>query len=135
MQKITIIFILFTIFCAKQTKADQLAWITETQAKKAVEFLKTQKKVILHCACCDKDPKKKVKIKNIVYRHPKMAGEVQKDYYQVFVTIKVDGKWKEVGLDLAYVHIQKGKKAFCLGKELGFDCDPCIEPFSWKAEK
>lgn len=132
MRKITFIFTLFILFFTTQTKADQLAWITEAQAQKATEFLKTQKKVILYCACCDNDPKQKVKIKNIVYRHPKMGGQVQKDYYQVFVMIKVDGKWKEVGLDLAYVHIKKGKEAFCLGKELNFKCAPCTEPFAWK---
>lgn len=132
MQKITLILSFLILILALPSKADQLAWITEAQAQKATEFLKTQKKVILHCACCDNDPKQKVKIKNIVYRHPKMGGQVQKEYYQVFVTIKVDGQWKEVGLDLAYVHIKKGKNTACLGKELKFDCDPCTEPFAWK---
>lgn len=113
-------------------KADQLAWITKTQAEKAVEFLQKHKQVILHCACCDNDPKEKVKIKNITYRHPTMAGEEQTDYYQVFVTVKVNGKLEEIGLDLAYVHIKQGKEAHCLGKVLSFECDPCIEPFAWK---
>lgn len=130
--KITFIALALLIFTLPSLKADQLAWITEAQAKKAVEFLQKHKKVILHCACCDKDPKEKVKIKNITYRHPEMGGKVQKDYYQVFVTIKIEGEWKEIGLDLAYVHIKQGKEAHCLGKVLGFECDPCIEPFAWK---
>lgn len=128
-----ILFVFITLlFLSTQSRADQLAWISEAQAKKAVEFLKNHKQVILYCACCDNEPKEKVKIKNITYRHPEMGGKVYKEYYQVFVTIKLDGKWQEVGLDLAYVHIKKAKKAYCLGKELDFECDPCTEPFSWK---
>ena len=129
---LTLIILLGLTFINNKLRADQLAWITEEQAQKAVEFLKTQKQAILYCACCDNDPKQRVKIKNITYRHPKMGGEVQKGYYQVFVTAKVDGKWQEIALDLAYIHIKKGKKAYCLGKELGFECDPCTEPFAWK---
>lgn len=127
-----LMLIFLLMFFAPNLKADQLAWISKEQAEKAVAFLKKNKRVILHCACCDNDPKDKFKIKNITYRHPTMGGEEQKGYYQVFVTIKVNGEWEEVGLDLAYVHVKQGSKAHCLGTVLGFECDPCIEPFAWK---
>ncbi len=127
-----LLFLCLLLVFTHTVKADQLAWITKEQAAKAVTFLQKHKKVILHCACCDNDPKEKVRIKNITYRHPTMAGEEQKDYYQVFVTIKVNGKWEEIGLDLAYVHIKQDREAHCLGKVLGFECDPCTEPFAWK---
>lgn len=127
-----VLILAILLLASKSLKADQLAWITESQAKQATELLKTQNKIILYCACCDNDPKQKVKIKNVVYRHPKINGKEQKEYYQVFVTAKINGEWQEVALDLAYVHIKKGKEAHCLGKELNFECDPCTEPFSWK---
>jgi hypothetical protein len=133
MKKFHLFLVLFliSIFFATQAKADQLAWITKSQAKKAVKYLKKQKEVILFCGCCDNDTKDKVSISAVSYRHPTMGGEVQKDYYEVFITVYEDGQMKEISLDLAYVYVNKKQQAACLGLELGFECDPCSDPFAW----
>lgn len=132
MKKVTFIFVVLLFLGIVNAKADQLAWITKAQAQKAVKLLKKQRWLVLYCACCDGDEKKKVKIKNVTYRHPLMQGKPQKEYYTVVVTAKIDGKWKEMELDLAYAHVKKKRQAHCLGKVLGFECDPCTKPFSWK---
>ncbi len=133
MKKLSYIFLIVTLSLLNITitKADQLAWITKEQADLAVKFLKTQKEVILFCGCCNSDPKQKVKIMSVSSRHPVMGGEVDEEYYEVVIKAKVNGKVVEIALDLAYVHIKKAEKAYCLGKELNFECDPCTEPFNW----
>ena len=107
------------------SKADQLAYLTESQAIKAVSFLKKQKQVILWCACCDDDAQQLISISDVGYRY---TGS--DDFYEVYVEGTDDtGTKKTYDLDLAYVHYLLMKKAYCVGKVLGFECDPCTEPF------
>jgi len=132
MKKLFFTFTLF--FCVSFAYADQLAWLNFEQAEKAVNFLKSEKKLILYCACCDVyGPTTLVKIKEVYHRHPSIGDKVYEEYYEVVVKgVTASGEEIEYGVDLAYVYVKVGKLAKCLGLELGFECDPCTEPFSWK---
>lgn len=129
-----IIFAFIFTFAIQFAYADQLAWISKEQAEKAVAFLKKYKQVMLYCACCNiEDPKTIVDIKDVYFRHPKMGNEEQTDVWEVVIKGKTaDGKEIETEVDLAYIHVKKGNKAVCLGKELAFECDPCVVPFDFK---
>lgn len=125
MKKI-ILLLLFTSL-SRPTFSDQLAYISKEQAENTVAFLNDEQisTVILWCACCDNDSKVKVKIDKVYYKY---TG--YENYYQVYINGRtLDGRNIDEGVDLAYVHIKKGKKWYCLGKELGFKCDPCTKPF------
>ena len=125
MKKILCIVVMLSL--ALVSKADQLAYVSEAQAKKATEFLKKQKEVIFWCACCDDDVPQVITISKVYYEH---TG--YKDFYQVFIEDK-DQQIHE--LDLAYVHYMVKDKAHCVGIALEFECDPCTEPFDFDIKK
>jgi hypothetical protein len=121
--------IIILIWASQAVKADQLQWITKDQAETAVNYLKDNeiRQVILWCACCDKDPKMLVNISDVSYR---IASDP--NYYEVILKgFFFNGSSFNEDVDLAYVHIQKGRKWYCLGKELEFECDPCTKPFKF----
>jgi hypothetical protein len=118
-------FLLF--FAARVSYSDQLAWITKEQAEKTVAYFsdKEIERVLLWCACCDNDSKMIVNIEHITY---KKADDPA--YYQIYIEgSTTKGKIINQAVDLAYVHIKRGGKWRCLGKELGFECDPCTKDF------
>jgi len=127
MKKITVLLFFFLI--AGYGKADQLAWLSKDQAEQTISYFKdnTITEVILWCACCDNDPKTKLTITNFYYR----AASDPAYYELVLVGKTQDGNTLNRAVDLAYVHVKIGNQAMCLGKELGFDCDPCTKPFRW----
>lgn len=115
---------LTTSFC----KADQLSYITKEQAQAAVDFLKHKTEVVLWCACCDNDTKICVKVSKVYFE--KVA---YKDFYHVMLEgTDSHGKNIKQAIDLAYIHFLKDNKAYCVGKELNFKCDPCTVPFNFK---
>jgi hypothetical protein len=119
--------IILLVFTSNICKADQLAYLSKDQAQKATTFLQTQTEVLLWCACCDNDTKIIVKVSKIYYEYT-----ANKEFYHIFLEgIDRNGKQVKEELDLAYVHINKNGKAYCVGKELGFKCDPCTETFLW----
>lgn len=125
MKKILLIALLF--LSVKFIYADQLAWITKEQAIKTVEYFNEHdiKSVVLWCACCDNDPKLKVKVSRIYYKA--VEGYT---YYEVWIEGKdPEGKRLKQAVDLAYVHVKKDGEYNCLGKLLEFECDPCTKPF------
>lgn len=127
MKKILVILLLF--ISVSFLRADQLQWITKDQAQQTFEYFKEHafKQVILWCACCDNDMKMLVNIKDFSY---KPASDPS--YYEFFITGETyDGKTVNQSVDLAYVHIKRGSKWRCLGKELGFECDPCTKAFKF----
>lgn len=106
--------------------ADQLSYITKSQADSAISVLKNHSEVLLWCSCCDKDPKVVIKIKDLKLN---IVGQ-NKNYYQIVVVgIDKTGKEMKYDIDLAYTHIFKNGKWYSLGQELGFKCDPCTKPF------
>jgi len=122
------IFILSFMLISFISKADQLAFISENQAKEAVEYLKSEKSVILWCACCEDEEREKITITKISYEETRLNGR-----YQVIIE-GVDSEGEEIKeyADLAYVHVKVKHKAVSLGKVLNYRCDPCTEPFSWR---
>lgn len=123
----TFILVISLLACSSSSFADQLAYITKEQAEMTVAYFtdKGIEEVALWCACCDKDLKVKVAVVNVYYKY---TG--YEKYYQVYITgTTLKGKFIDEGVDLAYVHVRKGKRWYCLGKELGFECDPCTKPF------
>jgi hypothetical protein len=118
---------LFLFFVLATSKADQLAYLTKEQAKTATAFLKKQAEVLIWCACCDNDPIQVVKVTKVRFKSVKY-----KQYYQISLKgVDKSGKTRKEELDLAYVFINKNGKAYCVGKELGYKCDPCTGVFEW----
>ncbi len=120
-QTILILAILFlslgTLF------ADQLAYISKSDAEKAAKLI-TGKNVVLFCGCCDGDTPQKVKV---------LKAEVQftnyENYYEVYITFKnAAGDIVTEPIDLAYVWMLKKKKLQTIGKFLGLEHDFCMEP-------
>ena len=120
---------MFFVICAAEfLYSDQLAWISKSQAEQTIDYFKENDitQVILWCACCENDPKVLVNITKIYYRKAESSG-----YYEVFIEgTSTYGSIKQP-VDLAYVHIQRGIKWYCLGRKLKFDCDPCTKPFKF----
>src|SRR5690606_26052749 len=108
-------------------KADQLAYITKSQADKTVSYLKNLDYVIEFCGCCSESYEEYLNYIDVYSKH---TG--YEDYYEVILLVdNYDGTTKEHPIDLAYIHILKDDGlAYCLGLELGFECDPCTEPFA-----
>lgn len=122
-----LLFLSLFLFISNLCYADQLAWITKEQADKTIEYFQEEEiyQVVLWCACCDNDPKVKVDITYIFYQKASDPS-----YYEIWIKGKTtDGRKIEQPIDLAYVHILRGSKWRCLGKELKFECDPCTKSF------
>ncbi|MBK8555946.1 MAG: hypothetical protein IPL65_09345 [Lewinellaceae bacterium] len=125
-----VLLLLFLLSLTAPAFADQLAWLTKAQADKTQQWLNKNslKKVVLWCACCDSD----AKTKGTVQKYEIRQVDGYPEYYELVLTIRNEAGGIEVmPVDLAYVHIKKGKKARCLGKVIGLECDPCTKPFPW----
>jgi hypothetical protein len=121
------IIFLILILGSAVSFADQLAYITKEQAEKTIAYFndKNIKEVVLWCACCDNNPKILVNVTNVYYKY---TG--YENYYQVYIAgTTPEGNVINEGVDLAYVHIKKKDKWYCLGKKLKFECDPCTKSF------
>jgi len=125
-----IIILICFIIVSGITFSDQLAWITKQQAEQTVQYFESKeiKQAILWCACCDNDPKMLI---DVIKVHYKPASDV--NYYEVYIegTNPLTGAIFNQPVDLAYVHVKRGTKWRCLGKELKFECDPCTKSFKY----
>lgn len=113
------------------SKADQLEALTLDQAIAAQEYLQNEQAILLWCACCEGDQIRVVGVTGVYYTESGTFENGEK-YYTVYIN-GVDSDGNEItgeALDLAYVHVLIENMAYCLGTTLGFDCDPCVEPFS-----
>lgn len=125
MKKIVLLIVVLLAF-ASASMADQLWYISQSEAKAAVELLQKQKYVLLFCGCCDGDEMQYVKIE-------KVYTKTESGYYIVVVDgVDANGNKVSKELDLAYAHIQKKKMALCVGKALKLDCDPCVKNLEWQ---
>lgn len=88
----------FTLTLSLTAFADQAAYITEKQAKKAAEFLKKKDKIKHFCAPCGDKESRVEEIETV---------EAVPTGYENYWEVKVNGK----GIDLAYVYyeLKKGK--------------------------
>ena len=137
MKKNYFILIIFIFLFSFQIKADQLAFLTKDQAEKTVDYLEKKNEVLLWCACCDDVQNYSgpegvflVQFEEVGFEH---TGFDQN--YQVFIIANQEheiysNKKVKLRLDLAYTHIIDKGIAYTLGTLLGFDCDPCTEPFN-----
>ncbi len=132
----------------------QLCHLSEFQAQSVVSYLKLKQEAVLYAGCAMGDIARQLKIENVSYR-PVQGKE---DYFEVYVEgtvigtfdidrqhVKnyVDTQMKFSGvIDIAYVHVRTGGyhdndsgksvwDATCLGIFLGYDCDPCVDPFDY----
>jgi hypothetical protein len=124
----TILCLSFFLLTSYFVKADQLAWLNLEQAEITVNYIKEHgiKQAIFWCACCDNDQPRKIDVNNVYFRSTD-AG-----FYEVVIEgTDEKGNMINEAVDLAYVHIPSRKKAYCLGKKLGFECSPCTTPFLW----
>jgi hypothetical protein len=136
----------------------QLRYLNETNAQRVANFLKFEKELILYYNCGDqsKDLARRLKIEKVSYQPTDRAG-----YFEILLEgtvvatfdienqmpthyFKMEEKFSDV-VDIAYVHIRAGGyldamtgktiwDATCLGIYLGFDCDPCIDPFDYPTQ-
>ena len=119
---------LFTLLIAVSfstiARADQLQILNFEQADAAVAYLSGEEYVILYCGCCENDEMTLVIISSVYYE------EVGEDEYVVHVAgVDADGNELDTEIDLAYVHVNIEDMHYCLGQQLGYECDPCIVPF------
>jgi len=124
------IFICLLLFVVRLSYSDQLAWITKAQAEKTVAYFEDNdvEQVVLWCACCDKDTKTLINVTKVYYRQAD-----DPTYFEVYIegTNPLLGQMVSQPVDLAYVHVKRGTKWRCLGKELKFECDPCTKSFKF----
>ena len=92
---ITIVLILSTVFVVS-VSADQAAYITEKQAKKAVKLLMKKKQIIHFCEPCGDTEIRTEDIETI---------EAVKTDTENYWEVKVNGK----GIDLAYTYYKRKK--------------------------
>lgn len=153
-----IVFLILLLSCYTKVSAQcQLCSLNEENAKKVIDFLQFETELVLYYSDCNnskvKDIARHVKIDKVSYQPAD-----RKDYFQIYIEgvvigvfdienqaplnyVKNDMKFAGV-IDIAYTHIRSrgytdettGKNvwdAVCLGIYLGFECDPCIDPFDY----
>jgi len=113
--------LLLSLLMALPAQADQLAYISKKQAKKARRAMKKMDGVYLFCGCCSGDERKWVQIDKVEVRFTDYEN-----YYEVVITYTDKaGNNQTIGVDLAYVWTNKGGKTQTIGELLGFEHDPC----------
>ena len=109
------------------SKADQLAYITETQAQEAKEKIEKMNFIYLFCGCCSIVKPEKVKVLSVKVRH---TG--YENYYEVIVEYKKsDDSIGTEAVDLAYIWKKSWFKYKTIGEVLGLEHDPCVNPENW----
>jgi len=122
---ISLLALLLTI----PAKADQLAYISKKQAKKAAKKIRKMDYVYLYCGCCASSPKELVKVKKVDY-----AFANYENYYEVILTYTdKTGNTVTKAIDLAYVWTNKSNKIRTIGELLKLEHDPCkrLEKVKW----
>jgi len=111
--------------------ADQLEWVKQADAQRAVEFLSSQDELLLYCGCCDNDPQRYVRLTGV---GKNTTGT--DNYFEIAIVGEdVDGLEVRQNIDLAYAYVNKSGKAQCVGKALGLECDPCRDDFDWNSPR
>ena len=110
--------------------------------------------MVVYAGCANNDIARLVKISEIKYR----PSTDQEGYFEIYARGVTEGTFYvqnqkpsnyadtnmkfEAVIDIAYVHIRTGGfteestgksvwDATCLGIYLGYDCDPCVDPFDY----
>lgn len=111
---------LLLVFAGFLAKADQLAYLSKSDANKAIDWIVQQEYIYLFCGCCDGDTPRKVKMHNAFIR--KTGYE---DYYEVVLKYSEDGEVKEEGVDLAYTWVRRKNKFKTIGELIHLVHDIC----------
>jgi len=116
-----VMFLLLLLFC-NQAKADQLAYLSKSDAEKAAAYMRKQSKLYLYCGCCDDEERQKIRPEKVEVRY---TG--YEDFYEVVVTFTGARSAipELVAVDLAYTWVRKKFKYNTVGTMLGFTHDPC----------
>jgi hypothetical protein len=125
-------FALFSLSVIFQSRADQLMALTAEQLSAAASYLNSEEFILLWCGCCDEDPIRVVEIQELYWEETEFLDEAGNPLYTLMLN-GIDQNGNEISgepLDLAYVHVIVENMAYCLGVQLGFECDPCVEPFA-----
>tara|TARA_B100000768_G_C11270095_1_gene372989 strand:- start:1939 stop:2337 length:399 start_codon:yes stop_codon:yes gene_type:complete len=114
--------LIFIALVGINAKADQLACLSESTAKKASKVISQQEFIVLFCGCCDDDTPQIVKV---------LRTKVIKDCeFQVVITYEnMDGEIKSESVDLAYVWMEDPDDnggARTVGQILKLEHDPCV---------
>lgn len=133
----------------------QLCYLTEAQAKQVVNYLNNDSEVVMYYDNCRQDSKdvaRRIKIKEASYTKVE-----RNDLFEVSLKGTIVGIFDIVGrrtenyvkndmpfsdtIDITFLHIRAGGfmteegiqtwEGISLGIYLGFDCDPCVEPFQY----
>ena len=124
MRKIAVILFLLISF---GSQADQLAYISKSDAEAAVAKIKKMKSIYLFCGCCAIVQPEKVKVLEVTYAH---TG--YEDYYEVSIKYQTaEGKIETSPVDLAYIWKKGLLKSKTIGQMLGLEHDPCVNLKSW----
>ena len=150
-----LLFMLGLFFYSQNIQAQcQLCNLNHEQAQKVANFLNINNEVILYAGCANGDIARKLQIASVKYR----SVADKPGYYQIYIEgtvvatfnienqvttdyVETEMPFKGV-VDIAYVHVrsggyidqQTGKNvwdAVCLGIYLGYNCDPCVDPFDY----
>lgn len=146
------------IFCWTSWHAHaqcQLCYLSEAQAKQVVNYLNNDSEAVFYYSNCtqeSKDVARRIKIKKAYYKKTD-----REDRFEVVLEGTIIGTFDVVGrrlenyvkndmpysdtIDITYVHIRAGGfmseegtqswEAVSLGIHLGYDCNPCIDPFQY----
>ena len=119
------------LFFASFSYADQLAYISQSEAEKAVEIIKDLKSVYLFCGCCSMKEPRKVSPTKV---YTKFTG--YESYWEVFIEYTDEnGNTVVDALDLAYVWRKKMFGYKTIGNILGLEHDFCVKPKDWNKSK
>ena len=125
--------LLMFLFLAMSTVsfADQLAYISKSDADLAVEKLEKMKSIYLFCGCCSLEKPVKISPTKVYAKH---TG--YEDYWEIYVQyVDEKGRTKEIPLDLAYVWKKQLFGFKTIGELLGLEHDFCVKPKDWDNPK
>lgn len=108
--------------------ADPYDMVTKEEAIQISTFLKTHTDLVFLCGCCDDDKPEYIKILETDYQLTRWGDG---SYEVIIKGLNVNGDTVNTNVSLNYTHIVREGMVYCLGLELGFDVDPCIEPFKF----
>lgn len=155
MKKVCLILLL-GFFSYTTVAQSQLRYLKLSRVTKVIEFLEDSPDAVLYTGCAYKDIARKLKIESVRYE----PASDKSGYFVIIIKGVVIGTFNIVDqevqnyyktstpfseiVDIAYVHVPttfyddpSGKRIYdatCLGIYLGFECDPCIDPFDYPNE-
>ena len=120
--KIFAVTLILIAFCSI-TKADQLAYLSKTDADRGAKVIKETQSLVLYCACCSNYSVQKVEITNVTVKY---TG--YEEYYEIIIEYIDDkGNEQSEAIDLAYVWTMQNGKYVTIGQILELEHDPCSD--------